>query len=187
MARAGLSPRAVVDAAIAVVDADGPDALTLAAVAARTGVATPSLYKHVAGLGELRTLVSLRVLEEVGEVVNAAAVGRSGDAAVAALMQAWRRYVVDHPRRYQLLPLAPHADPLLETAAKRLLDVFFAVLAGYGLGGADAVHAVRRLRAAVHGFASLEAAGGFAMAEDVGTSFDGLVEMAVASLRPRGD
>ena len=183
MVRVGLSPRAVVDAALAIVDADGPEALTLAKVAARTGVATPSLYKHVAGLGELRTLVSLRVLEEVGDVVTTAALGRSGDGAVAAVMHGWRRYVVDHPRRYALLPLAPHADPVQEAAAKRLLEVLFAVLAGYGLAGADAVHAVRRLRAAVHGFASLEAAGGFAMAEDVGTSFDGLVEMVVASLR----
>lgn len=40
MPRAGLSPEAVVDAAVAVVDAGGPGALTLAAVAGRAGVAT---------------------------------------------------------------------------------------------------------------------------------------------------
>ncbi|WP_125776554.1 TetR-like C-terminal domain-containing protein [Antribacter gilvus] len=183
MARAGLSPRAVVDAAVAVVDADGPAALTLAAVAARTGVATPSLYKHVGGLGELRTLVSLRFLEELGDVVTAAGLGRSGDDAVSALLHGWRRYVLDHPHRYAFVPLAPLTDPVLEAAGKRVLDVFAAVLAGYGLSGAEAVHAMRRARAVVHGFASLEAAGGFAMAEDVDASFEGVVAMVVASLR----
>lgn len=183
MARAGLSPQVVVDAAMAIVDADGAQALTLAAVAARTGVATPSLYKHVGGLGELRTLVALRVLTDVGDALTAAALGRSGDDAVSALLHGWRRYVLEYPRRYALMPLAPHADPLLEAAAQRVLDVFGAVLAGYGLTGSEAVHAIRRTRAAVHGFASLEAAGGFAMAEDVDVSFAGLVAMVVGSLR----
>ncbi|WP_228718230.1 TetR family transcriptional regulator [Kitasatospora acidiphila] len=41
MPRAGLNPDAVVDHALALIDEDGPDALTLAAVAARAGVAAP--------------------------------------------------------------------------------------------------------------------------------------------------
>jgi len=43
MPRAGLSTSAVVDTALAVVDGEGADGLTLAAVAGRHGVAPPSL------------------------------------------------------------------------------------------------------------------------------------------------
>jgi AcrR family transcriptional regulator len=92
--RVGLSTTAVVDAAVDVIDECGLDALTLAAVASRTGVAAPSLYKHVGSLGELRTLVSLRLLEEMTERFTAAVVGRSGVDALAILMREYRAFVV---------------------------------------------------------------------------------------------
>src|ERR1044071_6177444 len=107
MPRAGLSTTAVVDAALLVVDESGIDALTLAAVAQRTGVATPSLYKHVAGLGELRTLIGARVLDDMAAHFTKAVMGRSGDDAVVAVMHAYRGYVRAHPARYAAMPLVP--------------------------------------------------------------------------------
>src|SRR5690242_18279625 len=107
MPRAGLSPQAVVDLAISVIDEHGPHALTLAAVAHRAGVATPSLYRHVDGLDQLRTLVGVRILEELTERFTAAALGRSHDESVSALMRAYRDYVREHPARYLAMPLDP--------------------------------------------------------------------------------
>ena len=51
-----------------------------------------------------------------------------------------------------------------------------AVLGGSGLEGDDLIHAARALRSAVHGFAALEAAGGFGLAVDRDVSFRRLVE-----------
>ena len=183
MPKVGLSPAAVLDAAMAVVDADGAQALSLAAVAARTGVATPSLYKHVAGLPELRRQVGRRVMEEITERLATAVMGRSADDAVAALMWALRVYVNEHPQRYALMPLQPLGDPLLKAAGERMLAVSLAVLRGYDLTGPAAIHAARRLRATIHGFASLEAAGGFGLPEDLDESFAELIDMVTASLR----
>ena len=45
-----------------------------------------------------------------------------------------------------------------------------------GLAGDDAIDTTRTLRAALHGFVSLEAAGGFGLARDIGRSFVRLVE-----------
>ncbi|SDT70183.1 TetR/AcrR family transcriptional regulator [Jiangella sp. DSM 45060] len=182
MPRAGLTRAAVVDAALAVVDEQGMEALTLTAVAARTGVAVPSLYKHVGGLGELRVRVGVRVFEETAERMAAVAIGRSRDDAVAALMHAYRGYVLDHPARYAAMVADPLHDPAYAAAGTKLLDVFLAVLRHYGLDGADAVHAVRRLRAVVHGFVSIEAAGGFGLAEDTDVTYGQLVDMYLASL-----
>ncbi|PRX98866.1 TetR-like C-terminal domain-containing protein [Allonocardiopsis opalescens] len=182
MPRAGLSPAAVVDAALAVLDGGGPDALTLAAVAKRTGVAVPSLYKHVRSLGELRVLVGARLVEDLAERLGAAVMGLSRDDAVAALMRATRAYVREHPHRYAAMPLDPLHEPAQAEAGQRLMEVFLAVLRGYGLHGADAVHATRRLRAAVHGFTSLELAGGFGLPEDLDDSYQRLIAMVTASL-----
>ncbi|GGH39886.1 TetR-like C-terminal domain-containing protein [Microbacterium album] len=182
MSGAGLSPAAVVDAAIAVIDERGLDALTLTAVAGHAGVAPPSLYKHVAGLGELRALIAARVLDEITGALTAAALGRSGEDAVAAMMHAYRDYAVGHPSRYAAVSPDPLHDPLLAEPARRQLDVILTVLQGCGVSGADAIHTTRALRATVHGFAHIESAGGFGMAEDVGVSFHRLVQAFVRTL-----
>ncbi|MFC0531904.1 TetR/AcrR family transcriptional regulator [Phytohabitans kaempferiae] len=183
--RAGLSTAAVVEAALAIVDEQGADALTLANVAQRTGVAAPSLYKHVGSLAELRTLVGARVLEEMTERFTHAALGRSGDDAVAALMHTYRAYVTEHPARYAITPADALHHPHTAAAGTRLLEVFLAVLRGYGLTDSAAIHTTRCLRAVVHGFASLEAAGGFGLPEDLDETYEHLVRASIASLPRR--
>lgn len=179
--RAGLTPQRLVDQALAVVDESGPDALTLAAVAGRAGVATPSLYKHVAGLAALRRLVRLRVLAEFDDALRAATVGRAGPAALRALAYAYRDYARTYPHRYAFLEAAPD-DPETTAAADRVVDVARAALRGYGLTGSAAVHAIRCVRAAVHGFTHLEAIGGFGLPEHLDDTFAQLVAMLTAGV-----
>src|SRR5262245_55124411 len=94
MARAGLSPDKVVAIALSTLDQEGPDGLTLARVAERAGVATPSLYKHVGGLPDLRLRIARTVLGELAAASQAAVVGVARDDAVRALMRAYRSYVI---------------------------------------------------------------------------------------------
>ena len=63
--------------------------------------------------------------------------------------------------------------------------MFLAVLRGHGLDGADAVHATRCARALAHGFASLEASGGFGLPEDLDETYERLIRMFLASFRPK--
>src|SRR5882757_1423676 len=184
MPRVGLSPDAVVDAAVAVIDSDGPEALSLAAIASRTGVATPSLYKHVSSLDALRGRVQLRVITELGDALAEAVLGRSTDDAVRALMNAYRDYAVTHPNRYAALPQQPRPEPELAAASNRVIEVIFAVLRGYGLEGSAGIHTTRCVRAAMHGFASLQISGGFRLAEDIDESHRLLVALVAAGLRP---
>jgi AcrR family transcriptional regulator len=181
VARASLSPDAVVDIALRILDEEGPAALTLSAVAGRAGVATPSLYKHVRNLAELRELVSSRIIHEIADRVTEVVLGRSGDEALRAGMHAWRAYVSDHPRRYAAVIQTP--EPGVAEAGERLVGILFAALRAYGFTGSDAVHAARCLRAAVHGFASLEAAGAFGLPEKLDDSFELLVDVVVSGLR----
>jgi len=56
------------------------------------------------------------------------------------------------------------------------------VLEGYGIEGDDAIDVTRSLRAALHGFVSLEAAGGFGLPADVDRSFDRLIHGLVKAV-----
>jgi AcrR family transcriptional regulator len=181
MPRAGLTPSAIVEIALGAVDENGLAGLTLTTVAERAGVATPALYKHVRNLAALQQLVAARVADDLTAELTAAVVGRSGDDAIRALATTFRAYASRFPRRYAAIATAPPPGPAAE-AASRMLGVFFAVLRGYGLEGSRAVHATRALRSACHGFAMLQANGGFGLPEDLDASYDLLVEMVVRGL-----
>jgi AcrR family transcriptional regulator len=182
--RAGLSTAAVVDIARAITDTDGPDALTLAAVAARAGVAVPSLYKHIRNLDALHQKLSAAATAELAEALSDAAVGRAGRDAVTALAAAYRHYARSHPDRYPTTQRVPDpADPAHVAAGRRAVGAITAVLRGYGIEGDEAIHATRAVRSALHGFVHLESTGGFGMPQDVDRSFDRLVASLDLALR----
>jgi AcrR family transcriptional regulator len=174
MPRAGLDTIAVVSAAAELADADGLDALTLARLADRLGVRSPSLYAHLGGLDDLRNRVAARGAFELAAALRTAAVGKSGRDALAAVAVAYHAYAREHPGSYQALQRAAYFtdDP---TAARELIEIVGAVLDGYGIRGDAAIHATRIIRAALHGFVTLEVEGGFGMPLDLDDTFARLV------------
>lgn len=177
MPRAGLTPDRVAEEAEAVADELGLDALSLATVATRLGVRLPSLYKHVAGAEALRVHVAVRAKRELATVLARASVGRSGKDALRAMSLAYRSWAVQHPGRYAAGLRAPDpGDTQDREASAQLLGVVTDALHGYGLEGETAVDAVRALRAMLHGFVSLELAGGFGLPQSVDRSYERLVD-----------
>jgi AcrR family transcriptional regulator len=179
MPRAGLDADAVVAAAAELADAEGLPELTLARLAQRLGVRSPSLYAHVGGLGDLRARLAARGARELTAALRAAAAGRARSDALHAVAYAYRAYAHAHPGAYAAVQRAPGTDavPEFAAAAADLVGVLVAVLRGYELPDDDAIHAVRIVRAALHGFVSLEREGGFAIPVAVEESYRRLVEM----------
>lgn len=176
----------MVEAAAALADEEGFEDLSLARLAERLGVRKPSLYNHVAGLEGIRRELVLTGLRELGRVLSRATVGVSGEAAILALGQAYRTFVKEHPGLYAATvrsyrTYAP-GDPALGAAEGEALETVLTVLASCGVRGERAVHAARGLRAVSHGFATLEAAGGFGIPTDVDESFQRLLRAFVTGL-----
>ena len=183
MPRRGLDAGRVVDAAAAIADEGGLEAVTLAAVAQALGVRSPSLYNHVAGRDGLLRAIALRALRELAAALREASVGRSGPDALAAAARAYRAYAHAHPGRYAATLRAPApGDAEHAAAGAEVLDVVLAVLRAWEKRGDAAVHAVRTVRSALHGFVALEAAGGFGLPVDLEASFERLVATLAAGL-----
>lgn len=194
MARAGLNRQAVVDLALAVVDDAGPrgfEDLTLSAVAARAGVAVPSLYKHIAGLPELRRAVARVCVSELAEAIETAVASavpeaQPGAAELRAAANAVRLFARRTPGRYNTSQGSSWAqDPdavEVQQAGARSVTAIAEILAQFGVAPAHLIDAVRAVRAALHGFVALELDGGFGMPEDVDESFRFLVDALVRSL-----
>lgn len=188
MPRAGLSRALVARAAADLADEIGYERLTLAALADRLGVAVPSLYKHVEGLPALRREVAILGLRELGAALAGAPAGTkaapAGDRGwLSVLARAYRRFAVEHPGRYAAtVRAAAPGDAEHASASDDVLAVVLGLLAERGLERAAAIDATRALRAGLHGFVSLEAAGGFGLPQDVDRSFERLVEILAAGI-----
>lgn len=184
MPRAGLSRDAVIGIAVELIDADPTAPLTLAAVAARAGVAVPSLYKHVASLDALRDAVGVVAVSALAAEIEGATAGRAGPEALHALGHAIRDFAKQHPGLYEAGQPAPGrtASADYESAARRAVAGMGAALAASGVPADRLIDAVRILRSATHGFIALDAAGGFQLPEDRDESYRLLLEVVTTGL-----
>ena len=178
--RRGLTIDDVVDAAAGLADEQGLWALRPRPLADRLGVRPPSIYNYFDGRDAVVRALALRGLGELTAELSAAAVGRSGTDAVVALAQAYRAYAREHPGVYAAIQASGATDREVVAAGDELIDVVMAALRGWSLEGDDAIHAVRALRAAMHGFVSIEAEGGMAMPVDLDESYRRLIETLCA-------
>jgi AcrR family transcriptional regulator len=186
VARQGLTAARVTETAAAIADAEGLPSVTIARVAAELDVRAPSLYNHVGGLDALRRSVAREALVELADAMREAATGRSGADALLHTSRAYRGYVLAHPGRYAATATAPPpGDEALAAAATDVIDVMFAVLRGWSIEGDDAVHAIRGIRSAIHGFVTLETEGGFGIPLDLDVSFDRMIMTLARGLGER--
>ncbi|WP_433176577.1 TetR/AcrR family transcriptional regulator [Actinoallomurus sp. CA-150999] len=187
MPRGRLTAADVVRAGAELADEVGYQDLAMGALAQRLGVRTPSLYKHVDGLDDLRRRIATLAMTELGEAVRAAMQGKAGSDALAAFARAFATYVTAHPGRYTATIGAEVTGPGddLYDASARVLESMAAILRGYGVDESEMVHAIRTLRCLFHGFAALQASKGFQWSGDVDESFDWMIGFVDRGLRPK--
>ena len=129
--RAGLSRETVLEAALALADAEGPEALSFRRLAARLGVTPMALYHHVEskdalldGIGDL--VLSRLELPEAG--------GADWRAQLAATARSFRSLLVAHPAVVPVVLRRPLVTPAGARAADAVLGLF--LRAGFPPDGA---------------------------------------------------
>jgi AcrR family transcriptional regulator len=148
MASSALSPRAqeIVTAARELLEAEGPEALSMRRVAERVGIRAPSIYKHLPDKEALEAALISAGFEEWAEM----APGTPEE-----LGRAYRAYALAHPHLYRLMTDRPLArqrlTPGIEARAARLFVE--------AVGGDE--DAARAAWAFAHGMTILELNGRF--------------------------
>jgi AcrR family transcriptional regulator len=96
----------IVAAARRILESEGPEHLTMRALAERLEIRAPSLYKHVADKDELEALLIAESLRSMGEALHSAIdalpARESKKRALAALAKAYRAWALGHPHLYRL-------------------------------------------------------------------------------------
>lgn len=99
-APAASRPRQIIAAARALLEADGPEALTMRRLADRVGVKAPSLYKHFPDKSSVVGALAAEMLRETAGVLAAAEAAAPGS--FSALATAYRAHALAHPHLYLL-------------------------------------------------------------------------------------
>ncbi|MBL8077666.1 MAG: WHG domain-containing protein [Anaerolineales bacterium] len=185
--RARLDKGAVIQAAVELVNADGMQALTLGRLAGELGIQTPSLYNHIDGLPGLQKDMAVLNAKLLADRLSEAAVGKSGSDLFMEVAQAFRNYVKEYAGLYMSTLRSSGTqdvqDEDLVREEERAMKIGTTVMASLGLKGKDAIHALRAFRSMVHGFATLEVAGGFGLPLECDESFRRLVTALSAGLQ----
>jgi AcrR family transcriptional regulator len=158
-----LSPAQIAAAALAVIDADGLDALSMRTVARQLDMGTMSLYRYVSDRRQLEELVVDLVLKAADVSLPHASAGRK----LAVLADQVRVAVSEHPAVVPLLLIHRHRSP----SSLRWGETVLNVLADAGFTGKRRMIAFRAVLAYIFGalqvehFGPLAGAGTAALAE----------------------
>ncbi|MFV8827696.1 TetR/AcrR family transcriptional regulator [Alkalihalobacterium sp. APHAB7] len=175
--RVGLDTETIVKAGIAMADAEGIDAVTIASLAKHLNIRPPSLYNHITGLEEIKKKVAIYGLEQLYERLATAAANKSGDNAIKAISLAYVSYVRSHPSLYEATVQVPDlSEPDVQKVGDRIVNLVVQAFAKYHLSKEDTIHAVRGLRSILHGFSALEQSGGFGLPLDVNVSLNFIID-----------
>ena len=167
----------VVAAGRELLEAGGPQRLTMQAVAVRVGVRAPSLYKRVRDRDALLALVATATAEDLADRVERA------DRTVAGLVRTYRAFGHEHPEGFRLL-VSPEtvAD---EAARARVLVPVMGMAEDLVGRGEQALDAARLVTAWATGFVLMELAGAFRVGGDLDRAFEfGLARLTAALSTP---
>jgi AcrR family transcriptional regulator len=170
--RTRLDQEAVLQAAEALVDRDGYDALTMTSLAGELDTRVSSLYNHVANLEDLRALIQVRAMRLLGEHVRSAAMGHAGADGLRALSHELRTFARSHPQRYAALTRPPIDVQAFYAAAIDAIEALSVMVRSAGLPEERLLPTGAAVFAALHGFVSLEVAGYFGDMSGSGVVFD---------------
>ncbi len=157
-------------AARVLLEAGGPDAVTMQAVADQVGIRAPSLYKRFADRSALLSALADVIAADLAvAVAPPARIQRPSDTA-KRMASKYRAFARRSPRSYQLLFGAGGAQPSPTANAQAAGGVLRVAEALVGPG--DALEAARLLVAYLHGFVSMELGGAFRLGGNVTDAFE---------------
>ncbi|MGE0215385.1 TetR/AcrR family transcriptional regulator [Mycolicibacterium sp.] len=158
---AAATRRALLQHAGELLDAGGPDAVTLRGVGARAGVSRGAPYRHFADKESLLTAVAAASWERLGE--RMCTLRDTAELPPVDTLRAALTAVIDLSRRqphlYQLMFTTPADDPSAVVRAAEAMCAEFLAIVATVVGERDAAQYAGILLTGVHGAAGLEASG----------------------------
>ncbi len=173
--------RRLLEAAIRLLDAGGPEALQARRLAAEVGTSTMTVYTHFGGMGQLITEIVQEGFLRFGRRLEQVPRGADPVGDLFALGLAYRDWALDNPQLYRLMfgvaapggrqsgkdpaasvaPAAANALPEAQAAFAQLVAAVTRVMDAGAPGDEEPASAAAQIWSAIHGCVLLEIAGFF--------------------------
>ena len=167
------SPARLATIARTLVEASGPDALTMGAVAQSAGIKPPSLYKHFADRAALLKVVEINVLHELEAYLRRETVGAGRKSRLKAMARAYRRFGTDAPNLYKVIYSGnAFIDPEIREACLFSAQPLFEELRAAGVAEERILPLSRTIGPFLHGFVLMEIGSAFNLGGDIEEAFE---------------
>jgi len=167
------SREALASIARELVEASGPDALTVGAVARRAGIKPPSLYKHFVDRSALLKAVEIDVLHELAAHLRRETKGADHKSRLKAMARAYRLFGTTAPNRYRVIYSGnAFIDPEIREACLYSAQPLFEELRAAGIAEERILPVSRTLVPFLHGFVIMEIGSAFNLGGDIEEAFE---------------
>jgi AcrR family transcriptional regulator len=179
---------ALLDAAQALLDAGGVEAVTLREVGHRAGVSHNAPYKHFASKEALLAAVAARQLRHWTDILAAAVADQAPEDALREALHRYADWAIESPARFKLIfgRWTTGTDELANAADAASVQLLATVRAAQNRGAlpaGDPERLAALLRATAHGAADLAAAGHLSPTGKGRSDAPGLVDDLLGYLR----
>ncbi|MEV7952432.1 TetR/AcrR family transcriptional regulator [Streptomyces sp. NPDC088141] len=151
----------IMAAARELLDAEGPDALSMRRIAERVGIRAPSLYKHFPDKAAVEAGLQVQGMTQLAEELEAAEAEIGVEPPLLVLARAYRRHALASPHLYRIT----HGRPLVRAALPEGLEDRAATPLANAVHGD--LHVARSVWAFAHGMVVLELDGRFPSGADL--------------------
>lgn len=171
------SPAQLATIARTLVEAAGPEALTMGAVAQSAGIKPPSLYKHFADRAAILKVVEIGILHELETYLRRETQGATPKTRLIAMATAYRRFGRTAPNRYKAIYSGnAFNDSEIRAACLFSAQPLFEELKAAGIAEARILPLSRTLVAFLHGFVLMEIGNAFNLGGSIEEAFESSLE-----------
>ncbi|MFI5773859.1 TetR/AcrR family transcriptional regulator [Streptomyces sp. NPDC051658] len=166
-------------AARELLDAEGPDALSMRRIAERVGIRAPSLYKHFPDKAAVEAGLQTQGMIQLAEDLEAAAAEIGVEPPLCVLARAYRRHALASPHLYRIT----HNRPLARTSLPEGLEDRAAMPLAHAVHGD--IDVARSFWAFAHGMVVLELDGRFPAGADLESAWHTGCEAFAQAIRTK--
>jgi len=168
----------VIEAALELVERKGVEGLRMDALARRLRIKPPSLYNHVKGRDDLLRATATAGWRRLVDTLGESPRFQDPRSYLRDVAHRYRDFARARPGLYRLmssvsLQTGRSGEP---SPARALFESFAVAMQPLAIEGDEAVHLIRALRSAVHGFMGLEAEQQFQLGAPPEESFDRMID-----------
>ncbi|MBE5963460.1 MAG: TetR/AcrR family transcriptional regulator [Lachnospira sp.] len=184
MARAGLDRMKIVEGAVKLVNEGGLKSLNMKDLAISLNIKSPSLYKHIEGIEKLQNDIMLYGYKALEICITQKALGKSGDAAVRAMCEAYYEYSLSNPGVFEIMQYYNrYVSDENKEATQGIYKITSKIFEAYKLTNEQKMHLVRTFRAFLQGYMSICINNGFGSPHSIKESFDLSVDILINGIK----